>query len=155
MIPIRLGVIFCLFFEFHHYSPDDMKNIIIAIPPTNTSDNCFPYCCQRGLVDIALFPSWSLSDKAYLICYMQADKLFNAVIANDAAAVRKCLASGTHVDSTIVRYQSFLFHLILLYSHYPLSIQLLCVCFSISPLSCSFAFFLISCLQTSGTASLR
>ena len=79
---------------------------------------------------------------------MQADELlYNAVMANDVAAVRKCLASGTHVDILIyVRYQSFLFHLILLYSHYTLSIQLLCVCLSISSLSCSFALFLINCL---------
>ena len=51
---------------------------------------------------------------------MQADKvLYDAVMANDVAAVRKRLASGTHVDNLIyVRYQSFLFHLILLYSHY-------------------------------------
>ena len=79
---------------------------------------------------------------------MQADKvLYDAVEANDVAAVRECLALGTHVDNLIqVRYQSFLFHLILLYSHYTLSIQLVCVCLSISPLSCSFAFFLINCL---------
>ena len=121
--------------------------IIIAIPPTNSSDDFFPYCCQRGLADIAWFPSWSFSDKTSLICYMQAGKvLYDAVMANDVAAVRKCLGSGTHVDLIYVRHQSFLFHLILLYSHYPLSIQLVCVCLSISPLSCSFAFFLINCL---------
>ena len=82
--------------------------IIIAIPPTNTSDDCFPYCCQCGLVDIAWFPSWSLSNKSSPISYMQANNLCNAAIANDVAAVRKCLASGTHVDLKHVRYQPFL-----------------------------------------------
>ena len=79
---------------------------------------------------------------------MQADKLlYDAVVANDVAAVRKCLASGTHVDKLIhVSYQSFVFHLILLYSHYTLSIQLLSVFLSISSLSCYFDFFLINCL---------
>ena len=121
--------------------------IIIAIPPTNTSDDCFQYCCQRGLADFAWFPSWSLSNKTSLICYMQAGKvLYDAVKANDVAAVRNCLALGTHVDLDYVRYQSFLFHLILHYSHYTLSIQLVCVCLSISPLSCSFAFFRTNCL---------
>ena len=38
------------------YRPPELS-IIIAIPPTNTSDDSFPYCNQRGMADIAWFPS--------------------------------------------------------------------------------------------------
>ena len=83
-----------------------------------------------------------LSKETSHIFYMQANavELNDAVKANDVAAVRRCLDSGADVDLAYVRYQSFLSHPINPCPSNPP------VCLSISPLSCSFAFFLVHCL---------